>query len=46
MLCDWEVIATALQMQNGLDLEIWDHKRFIIRLTGKARRSRKQNNGE
>jgi hypothetical protein len=26
---DREVIATALQMQNGLDLEIWDHKRFV-----------------
>ena len=43
---DREVIATALQMQNGLELEIWDHKRFVIRLTGKARRNRKQNNGE
>jgi hypothetical protein len=33
---DQAVIATARQMQNGLDPEIWDHKRFVIRLTGKA----------
>jgi hypothetical protein len=30
---DNEVVATAMQMRNGLDLEIWDHKRFVIRLS-------------
>ena len=28
-----EVIATAMEMKDGLDMEIWDHKRFVIRLT-------------
>ena len=30
---DREVVATAMQMKNGLDMEIWDHKRFVIRLS-------------
>jgi hypothetical protein len=30
---DKEAIAAALQMKNGLDMEIWDYKRFVIRLT-------------
>jgi hypothetical protein len=30
---DREVVATAMEMKDGLDLEIWDHKRFVIRLT-------------
>jgi hypothetical protein len=35
---DKEVVATAMQMKNGLDMEIWDHKRFVIRLTVSALR--------
>ena len=30
---DKEAVATAMQMKNGLDMEIWDHKRFVVRLT-------------
>jgi hypothetical protein len=26
---DKEVVAVAMQLKNGLDLEIWDHKRFV-----------------
>ena len=33
---DTEVVAIAMQMKNGLDMEIWDHKRFVIRLTVRA----------
>ena len=29
----YEVVAVAMQLKNGLDLEIWDHKRFVVRLT-------------
>jgi hypothetical protein len=35
---DREVVATAMQMKNGLDMEIWDHKRFVIRLSVSASR--------
>src|ERR1700721_974908 len=35
---DREVVAVAMQMKNGLDMEIWDHKRFVIRLTVSAAR--------
>ena len=39
---DKEVVAAAIQMKNGLDMEIWDHKRFVIRLTvSAARRNRR-----
>jgi hypothetical protein len=31
-----EVVAKAMQMADGLDLEIWDHKRFVARLGAKA----------
>ena len=31
---DTEVVAIAMQMKNGL--EIWDHKRFVVRLTVSA----------
>jgi hypothetical protein len=30
---DKEAVAVAMQLKNGLDLEIWDHKRFVVRLT-------------
>ena len=33
---DKEVVAVAMQMKNGLDLEIWDHKRFVVRLAVSA----------
>ena len=33
---DKEVVAAAMQMKNGLDLEIWDHKRFVVRLAVSA----------
>jgi hypothetical protein len=39
---DREVVATAMQMRNGLDMEIWDHKRFVIRLMVSAQRSARQ----
>jgi hypothetical protein len=29
---DNEAVATAMQMKNGLDMEIWDFKRFVTRL--------------
>ena len=35
---DKEVVATAMQMRNGLDMEIWDHKRFVIRLSASVPR--------
>ena len=25
-----------MQLKNGLDMEIWDHKRFVVRLTVSA----------
>jgi hypothetical protein len=33
---DKEAVAVAMQMKNGLDMEIWDHKRFVVRLTVRA----------
>jgi hypothetical protein len=30
---DKEAVAIAMQLKDGLDLEIWDHKRFVVRLT-------------
>ena len=33
---DNEVVAVAMQLKNGRDLEIWDHKRFVVRLTVSA----------
>ena len=29
---DKEAIDKAMQLANGLDLEIWDHKRMVARL--------------
>ena len=29
-----KVVATAIEMKDGLDMEIWDHKRFVARLPG------------
>jgi hypothetical protein len=31
---DKEAVEKALQLANGLDVEIWDHKRFVARLPG------------
>jgi hypothetical protein len=33
---DKEAVAVAMQMKHGLDMEIWDHKRFVLRLTVRA----------
>jgi hypothetical protein len=30
---DGEAVAIAMQIKDGVDLEIWDHKRFVVRLT-------------
>jgi hypothetical protein len=30
---DDNLIAVAMQLKNGLDMEIWDHKGFVIQLT-------------
>jgi len=31
---DAEVVTKAMLIAGGLDLEIWDHKRFVARLPG------------
>jgi hypothetical protein len=31
---DKEAVEKAMQLANGLDLEIWDHERMVARLPG------------
>jgi hypothetical protein len=31
---DQEAVETAMQKVDGLDVEIWDQKRFVARLPG------------
>ena len=33
---DNEAVDKAMQLMNGLDLEIWDHKRMITRLSNSS----------
>jgi hypothetical protein len=33
---DKEVVEKALAQTNGRAIEIWDHKRFVVRLPGNA----------
>ena len=33
---DKEVVEKALALANGRAIEIWDHKRFVVRLPGDA----------
>jgi hypothetical protein len=33
---DKEVVEKALTQANGRAIEIWDHKRFVVRLPGNA----------
>ena len=33
---DKEVVEKALPQANGFGIEIWDHKRFVVRLPGNA----------
>jgi hypothetical protein len=35
---DAEAVDKALQLTEGLDVEIWDHKRFVARLPGQPLR--------
>jgi hypothetical protein len=34
---DEEAVAIAMQLKDGLDLEIWDHAWFVVRLTVRPR---------
>jgi hypothetical protein len=36
---DKEAVEKAVQLSAGLDVEIWDHKRFVARLPGSPLRS-------
>jgi hypothetical protein len=31
---DEEIVVKAMRMTSGLDLEIWDHTRLVVRLPG------------